>query len=141
LRLREPGGRQGPGGWFGRAGREDGPRADVPEAPANAGGGEPTWPGRAFPGSAEVLGEWSRRDRRSTHQPFELIIGTGLRKGEALALHWADVRLDQAVLFVRYTLSNISNTTPVMTAPKTKSSHAWVSLSTRVIGALEDQAR
>jgi integrase len=54
---------------------------------------------------------------------FELIIGTGLRKGEALALHWADVHLDQAVLFVRYTLSNISNTTPVMTAPKTKTSH------------------
>jgi integrase len=45
---------------------------------------------------------------------FELIIGTGLRKGEALALHWADVHLDQAVLFVRYTMSNISNTTPVI---------------------------
>jgi integrase len=72
---------------------------------------------------------------------FELIIGTGLRKREALALHWADVHLDQAVLFVRYTLSNISNSTQVMTAPKTKSSHAWVSLSARVISALEHQAR
>jgi integrase len=45
------------------------------------------------------------------------------------------------VLFVRYTLSNISNSTPVMTAPKTKTSHAWVSLSARVINALEHQAR
>ena len=51
---------------------------------------------------------------------FEVLIGTGLRKGEALALHWADVHLDEAVLFVRYTLSNIRNTTPVMTSPKTQ---------------------
>jgi integrase len=71
---------------------------------------------------------------------FEILIGTGLRKGEALALHWADVHLDQAVLFVRYTLSNIRNTTPVMTAPKTKSSHAWVGLSGRVVAAFERQA-
>lgn len=60
---------------------------------------------------------------------FEVLIGTGLRKGDALALHWADVHLDEAVLFVRYTLSNVRNTTPVMTSPKTKSSHAWVGLS------------
>jgi integrase len=71
---------------------------------------------------------------------FEILIGTGLRKGEALALHWADVHLDQTVLFVRYTLSNIRNTTPVMTFPKTKSSHAWVGLSARVISAFERQA-
>jgi integrase len=71
---------------------------------------------------------------------FEVLIGTGLRKGEALALHWADVHLDKEVLFVRYTLSNIRNTTPVMTAPKTKSSHAWVSLSARVVSAFERQA-
>jgi DNA-binding transcriptional ArsR family regulator len=45
------------------------------------------------------------------------------------------------ILFVRYTLSNISNTTPVMTVPKTKTSHAWVSLSSRVIDALEHQTR
>lgn len=71
---------------------------------------------------------------------FEILIGTGLRKGEALALHWADVHLDQAVLFVRYTPSNIRNTTPVMTAPKTESSHAWVGLSDRVIAAFQRQA-
>ncbi len=72
---------------------------------------------------------------------FEVLIGTGLRKGEALALHWADVHLDEAVLFVRYTLSNIRNTTPVMTSPKTKSSHAWVGLSNRVVSAFKRQAR
>lgn len=72
---------------------------------------------------------------------FEILIGTGLRKGEALALHWNDVHLDDGVLFVRYTLSNIRNSTPVMTAPKTKSSHAWVGLSSRVIAAFERQRR
>jgi integrase len=72
---------------------------------------------------------------------FELLIGTGLRKGEALALHWADVHIDQQVLLGRYTLSNVRNTTPVMTAPKTRASQAWVGLSDRVIAALERQAR
>ena len=42
---------------------------------------------------------------------------------------------------MRYTLSNIRNTTPVMTTPKTKSSHAWVGLSNRVVSALKQQAR
>jgi integrase len=69
-----------------------------------------------------------------------VLIGTGLRKGEALGLHWADIDLDQRVLFVRYTLSNINNTTPVFTAPKTKTSLAWVGLSTRVVAALHHQA-
>jgi hypothetical protein len=53
---------------------------------------------------------------------YELIICTGMRKGEALALHWADVDLDDRLLFVRYTLSNVNNTTPVFTAPETS---AW----------------
>jgi integrase len=32
---------------------------------------------------------------------YELILCTGMRKGEALALHWADIDLDAQVLFVR----------------------------------------
>lgn len=51
---------------------------------------------------------------------FELIVCTGMRKGEALALHWADV--------------------PVFTAPKTRSSHAWIGLSGRAESALRRQA-
>jgi hypothetical protein len=50
------------------------------------------------------------------------------------------VDLDQRVLFVRYTLSNINDTTPVFTAAKTKTSRAWVGLSTRVVAALHRQA-
>jgi integrase len=71
---------------------------------------------------------------------YELILCTGMRKGEALALHWADVDLDAQVLLVRYTLSNINNTTPVFTTPKTKSSHTWIGLSSRAVRALHRQA-
>lgn len=55
---------------------------------------------------------------------YELIIGTGMRMGEALGLHWADVHLDERVLFVRHTLSSINNSKPVFTGPKTHSSRA-----------------
>jgi integrase len=71
---------------------------------------------------------------------YELILGTGMRKGEALALHWSDVHLDERVLFVRYTLSNINNSTPVFTAPKTKTSYGWIGLSDRVVAVLRRQA-
>ncbi|MDI2129440.1 tyrosine-type recombinase/integrase [Yinghuangia seranimata] len=40
----------------------------------------------------------------------ELLIGTGMRKGEVLGLHWDDVHLDEGVLYVRYTLSAVNNT-------------------------------
>lgn len=71
---------------------------------------------------------------------YEVIMSTGMRKGEALALHWADVLPEERILFVRYTLSNINNTTPVFTAPKTTNSRAWIGLSDRVIDALARQA-
>jgi integrase len=71
---------------------------------------------------------------------FEILIGTGMRKGEALALHWADVHLDQRVLFIRHTLSNVNNIIPVLTTPKTKTSLAWLGLPDRVIAAFQRQA-
>ena len=40
-----------------------------------------------------------------------------MRKGEALALHWAEVHLQSRVMFVRYTLANVNNTTPVFSTP------------------------
>jgi integrase len=72
---------------------------------------------------------------------FEVLVGTGMRKGEALALHWNDVYLDDRVLFVRHTQSNVNNTTPVVTTPKTKTSLDWIGLSSRVVDALQRQAR
>jgi len=44
------------------------------------------------------------------------------------------------MLFIRYTLSSINNTTPAFTAPKTRSSHAWIGLSERIVRALHRQA-
>ncbi|WP_234379081.1 site-specific integrase [Streptomyces sp. IGB124] len=71
---------------------------------------------------------------------FEFLIGTGLRKGEALGLHWNDVHLDQGVFYVRCTLSAIDNNHLVITAPKTRSSRAWVAISPRVATALRNRA-
>ncbi|MGW2255353.1 tyrosine-type recombinase/integrase [Kitasatospora sp. NPDC001660] len=70
----------------------------------------------------------------------ELMIGTGLRKGEVLGLRWNDVHLPERTLFVRATLSVIDNTRLLLTAPKTKGSRAWVALSDRVADALDDRA-
>jgi len=66
-----------------------------------------------------------------------VLIGTGLRRGEALGLRWAHVDLGRRVLFVRWTLSAIDNHQLVLTVPKTKGSRAWVALSDRVTAALE----
>ncbi|MFF7656650.1 site-specific integrase [Streptomyces sp. NPDC007983] len=59
-----------------------------------------------------------------------------MRKGEALALHWHDVHLNEGVLYVRYTLSAINNARLVITSPKTRSSKNWVAISPRVAAAL-----
>ncbi|MBT2403210.1 site-specific integrase [Streptomyces sp. ISL-87] len=71
---------------------------------------------------------------------FEFLIGTGMRKGEALGLHWNDVHLTEGVLYVRCTLSAIDNNHLVITAPKTRSSRAWVAISPRVATALRHRA-
>ncbi|MCX4688543.1 site-specific integrase [Kitasatospora purpeofusca] len=70
----------------------------------------------------------------------ELMIGTGIRKGEALALHWDDVHLPERVFFVRATLSVVDNNRLLLTTPKTRTSKAWVALSDRVVDTLEDRA-
>ncbi|RAG82362.1 site-specific integrase [Streptacidiphilus pinicola] len=70
----------------------------------------------------------------------EVIIGTGLRKGEALGLHWDDVHLTERILFVSCTLSAVDNNRLVLTTPKTRTSKTWVALSDRVTHALEDRA-
>ncbi|WP_235614069.1 site-specific integrase [Streptomyces olivochromogenes] len=72
---------------------------------------------------------------------FEFLIGTGLRKGEALGLHWDDVHLSERVLYVRCTLSAIDNNRLVITPPKTRSSKNWVAISPRVASDLRRRAR
>ncbi|WP_405433875.1 tyrosine recombinase XerC [Micromonospora sp. NBC_00617] len=72
---------------------------------------------------------------------FELMICTGMRKGETLGLHWADVDLDARALFVRWTLVSVDNSRSMLNAPKTHGSRAWVALSTRAVAALQRQRR
>ncbi|MFI6730371.1 tyrosine-type recombinase/integrase, partial [Streptomyces atratus] len=66
---------------------------------------------------------------------FEVLIGTGMRKGEALGLHWDDIHLDQGAL------SAVDNNHLVITTPKTRSSRGWVAISPRVATALRRRAR
>ena len=72
---------------------------------------------------------------------IEVLIGTGLRKGEALGLHWDDVHLEERVVLIRCTLSAVDNNRLVLTTPKTRSSRNWVALSDRVATALEHRSR
>ncbi|WP_158546741.1 site-specific integrase [Halopolyspora algeriensis] len=70
---------------------------------------------------------------------FEVLMGCGLRRGEALALRWQDVDIEGRVLHVRRTLSSVGGHLKV-TVPKTKGSKAGVGLSGRVVDALKAQS-
>lgn len=71
---------------------------------------------------------------------FEVILGTGMRRGEALALHWSDVHLMDRKLFIRWTLAAVNNNQLHLRQPKTPASRAWISLSPRAMTALHRQA-
>jgi integrase len=69
---------------------------------------------------------------------FETMMATGLRRGEALALRWCDVDLDNRVLHVRQAATDVGGKL-VVSAPKTKGSADWVGLNSRVVAALSRQ--
>jgi integrase len=69
---------------------------------------------------------------------FEVLIGCGLRRGEALALRWQDVDMETRVLHVRQNMTDIDGRIAFGT-PKTKGSAAGVGLSSRVVRALRTQ--
>ncbi|MEU3493672.1 tyrosine-type recombinase/integrase [Kitasatospora cineracea] len=71
---------------------------------------------------------------------FEVLLATGLRRGEALGLHWADVHFMERKLYVRWTLAAVDNNELHLGPPKTKASLNWVSLNTRAMDALRRQA-
>jgi integrase len=65
-----------------------------------------------------------------------LMLGTGLRRGEALALHWADVDLAAGHVRVRWTLSRVDRHL-IFDEPKTERSRRFVPLPSPVAAALK----
>ncbi len=82
---------------------------------------------------AERLLEAIRGDRLEAL--YRLLLATGLRRGEALALHWADVDLDQATLRVRWTLVRTSRGLE-LGEPKTEKSRRIVPLPRTAVETL-----
>jgi integrase len=82
---------------------------------------------------AQALLEAIRGDRLETL--FRLMLATGLRRGEALALHWSDVDLDAGLLRVRWTLSRTSQGLQ-LDEPKTDKSRRTVPLPRSAIETL-----
>uniref|UniRef100_UPI000B0A4D4A tyrosine-type recombinase/integrase n=1 Tax=Actinoplanes rectilineatus TaxID=113571 RepID=UPI000B0A4D4A len=70
---------------------------------------------------------------------YELMICTGMRKGEALGLCWADIHREQRLLFVRRNLIAVDNSRAEFSDPKTPYSRAWIALSQRSLSALRRQ--
>ena len=67
---------------------------------------------------------------------FTLLLMTGMRRGEGLALHWADVHLDEGYADVKYTLEYSKGGTYTFAPPKTERSRRRVPLNATAISAL-----
>jgi integrase len=65
-----------------------------------------------------------------------LMLGTGLRRGEALALHWSDVDLAGGHVRVKWTLARVDRRL-VFDEPKTERSRRFVPLPSPVADALK----
>ena len=48
----------------------------------------------------------------------DLILHTGLRVGEAVALKWEDIDLDNGIIYVRHTVARIAGEKLELTSPK-----------------------
>lgn len=68
-----------------------------------------------------------------------LLIETGMRIGELLALKWEDIEWDRRAVYIHRTLVNHNSrkTTILQNSPKSKSSKRHVPLSQRAMGVLE----
>jgi integrase len=65
-----------------------------------------------------------------------LAITTGIRRGEALALHWKDVDLDNRRIYIRYTLQDLKGGVFAVAPPKTESSRRPITLTELAVAAL-----
>jgi len=72
---------------------------------------------------AQVL---SKRAGNSLHPIVAVALGTGMRRGELLALRWSDVDLDRAELHVERSLEE-TKAGLRFKAPKTRHGRRWIS--------------
>ncbi len=68
---------------------------------------------------------------------YVLALTTGMRRGEMLALHWADVNLEARFIQVRFTVQHIAGAQVLYSPPKTARSRRKVALSARAVDALQ----
>jgi integrase len=66
-----------------------------------------------------------------------VVVTTGLRRGEVVALRWNDIDLEKGVLQVRHTLARIAGRGLVEGEPKSKAGRRKIALSRVVIEALK----
>lgn len=74
--------------------------------------------------------------RRELNALWTLLVTTGLRPGEALALRWMDLDLDKGTLEVRRTLVTINSRPSHFDTPKTKKSRRQLGLLPLAVEAL-----
>jgi integrase len=68
----------------------------------------------------------------------DVALGSGLRRGELLALRWQDIRLDAAVLRVEQAVEQTTRGGIVIKAPKTRHGRRAVSLAPATIAVLRE---
>ena len=93
--------------------------------------------------------EWKENKYFRVAPIFVLMLNTGLRVGEALALRHEDLNLENKTLSVNHTLSkvsirdknknSVSKTEYILAEPKTKTSKRTIDLNSKAIEALEEE--
>jgi integrase len=89
---------------------------------------------------SEVRCLFSAAESSRYHSALVLIAATGMRRGECLALRWADIDHDAGVLKIRGTLSRIGGKLKV-TEPKTERSRRVLPLSPVTVALLTAQRK
>lgn len=90
---------------------------------------------------------WSREEAQQFLSAIEgdpleclwiVLLTTGLRRGEALALTWDDIDLEGGTLSVSKALVQVRGV-PTLSTPKTASSHRTIAIGETTVAALRDQ--
>ena len=71
---------------------------------------------------------------------WQLYLGTGFRRGEALGLEWVDFDIENGTLTVRRTLSNVGNQ-PRFQEPKTSSARRTIAIGGSLIRNLVEHRK